>query len=50
MMGHTCNPGYSGGTGRRIGSSRPAWGKLRRPYLKTKMYLGSWLMSIILAT
>jgi hypothetical protein len=39
------NPGYSGGGGRKIMNSRPAWGKLARPYFKNKKKkgLGEWL-------
>jgi hypothetical protein len=36
MVVHTCNPSYSGGRGKRITSSRTAWAKLVRPYLKKK--------------
>jgi hypothetical protein len=32
---HTCNPSYSGGRGRKIGS-RPSAAKNTRPYLKKK--------------
>jgi hypothetical protein len=34
MMGHAYNPSYSGGRGRR--SSKPAWAKVMRPYLRNK--------------
>jgi hypothetical protein len=34
MVVHAYIPSYSGGRGRRNSSSRPAWAKLRRPYLK----------------
>jgi hypothetical protein len=46
MAVHICNPSYSRGRGRRITSSRLAWAKLMRSYLKIKTqtkWLGVWL-------
>jgi hypothetical protein len=34
---HAYNPSFSGGRGRRINSLRPAWVKLVRLYLKSKI-------------
>jgi hypothetical protein len=42
MVADACNPSYLEGRGRRITSSRPAWAKLARPYLKTKCKQKGW--------
>jgi hypothetical protein len=41
MVVHTYNPSYSGGEGKRIMSSRSAWAKLARSYLRIQKGLGS---------
>jgi hypothetical protein len=35
MVAYIWSPSYSGGRGKRIASSRPAWAKLKTTYLKT---------------
>jgi hypothetical protein len=51
MEGHSCNPSYSGGRGRRISSVKTVWVKSMRTMSKTKYKARSWWVTpVILAT